>query len=188
MIYKNLKLKKGFTLIELLVVVSIIGLLASIVLTALSSARGRAADAFRISEIHQLQIALDLYYNTHGQYPAGVDDAGVCGYGGYDTTCDSSFISALNADGLFPLTIKDSKDTGTSLSNTVPGGNYMYYKYPAGGLSGNGCPVSNGPFYVLIVVKTDTYGTAKHPQSPGFSCSGRDWQTGVSYVVGKYEQ
>src|SRR3990167_526198 len=52
---------RGFTLIELLVVITIIGLLASVVLARLSSARAKARDARRYSDLLQLQLALELY-------------------------------------------------------------------------------------------------------------------------------
>ena len=65
----NLKNKKGFTLIELLVVISIISLLSSIVLTTLSGARAKARDAKRMSDMLQIKMALDLYYNDNGSYP-----------------------------------------------------------------------------------------------------------------------
>jgi len=68
-ISKN-KLAEGFTLIELLVVVAIIGLLASVVLASLKTARTKARDAERKETIHQIQTALELYYNDNGQYPA----------------------------------------------------------------------------------------------------------------------
>ena len=60
---------RGFTLIELLVVIAIIGILASVVLASLNSAREKSRDARRLSDIRQLQLALELYYDTHGQYP-----------------------------------------------------------------------------------------------------------------------
>ncbi len=64
------KNKKGFTLIELLVVIAIIGLLSTLSILALNQARARARDAKRISDIKQIQTALELYYNDAGQYPA----------------------------------------------------------------------------------------------------------------------
>jgi prepilin-type N-terminal cleavage/methylation domain-containing protein len=60
---------KGFTLIELLVVISIIGLLASVVLASLNTARAKARDAKLLSELNTLTTALGLYYNDHGSYP-----------------------------------------------------------------------------------------------------------------------
>ena len=52
----------GFTLIELLVVIAIIGILASIVLASLNSARQKSRDARRIADIKQIQLALELYF------------------------------------------------------------------------------------------------------------------------------
>ena len=64
------KIKKaGFTLIELLVVIAIIGLLSSIVLVSLNSARAKARDARRISDFKQIQLALELFYDTYNRYP-----------------------------------------------------------------------------------------------------------------------
>ncbi len=64
-----MKAPKGFTLIELLVVIAIIGILASIVLVSLSSARAKSRDGQRISELKEMQKALELYYSDHGRYP-----------------------------------------------------------------------------------------------------------------------
>ncbi len=67
----------GFTLIELLVVISIIGLLSSIVLTSVNSARAKARDARRRADIKQVQTALEFYYDTNNAYPSiGTDDVG----------------------------------------------------------------------------------------------------------------
>jgi len=61
--------KKGFTLIELLVVIAIIGLLSTLSVVALNSARARSRDARRVSDVKQIQTALEMYYNEVNQYP-----------------------------------------------------------------------------------------------------------------------
>jgi len=61
--------KKGFTLIELLVVVAIIGLLATMSIVALNTARAKARDAKRVGDVKQIQTALELYYNDNSGYP-----------------------------------------------------------------------------------------------------------------------
>jgi len=65
---KNNK-KRGFTLIELLVVIAIIGILSSVVLASLNSARLKARDARRVADLKQIQIALELYYDANTKYP-----------------------------------------------------------------------------------------------------------------------
>src|SRR6185503_18040773 len=64
------KNQKGFTLIELLVVIAIIGLLASVVLLALNSARAKSRDAKRLADIRQVISGLELYFNDCNSYPA----------------------------------------------------------------------------------------------------------------------
>lgn len=88
----NSSYNKGFTLIELLVVIAIIGLLSSIVLASLNTARVKARNAKRFSDFRQIQIALDAYYNDHGSYPppypagwSGVDTGGCNGNAGNGT-------------------------------------------------------------------------------------------------------
>lgn len=59
---------RGFTLIELLVVISIIGVLSSVVLASLNTARAKARDAKRRADLRQLEIALEFHYDIHGSY------------------------------------------------------------------------------------------------------------------------
>ena len=66
-------MKKGFTLIELLVVISIISLLSSIVLASVNNVRSKARDTVRISNLKQIQTAIELYYSSSGHYPTPGD-------------------------------------------------------------------------------------------------------------------
>lgn len=63
-------MKKGFTLIELLVVIAIIALLSTLAVVALGSARQKSRDAKRLSDIKQVQTALELYFTDQNGYPA----------------------------------------------------------------------------------------------------------------------
>lgn len=65
--------KRGFTLIELLVVISIIALLTLGILAALDAARAKGRDAERISDLKQIQVALELYYAQNKEYPDNLD-------------------------------------------------------------------------------------------------------------------
>jgi prepilin-type N-terminal cleavage/methylation domain-containing protein len=73
---KNIVKNNGFTLIELLVVIAIIGILSSIVLASLVSAREKAKNTAITAEVHQLKLALEIYYNDNGSYPIGSDTTG----------------------------------------------------------------------------------------------------------------
>lgn len=67
--------QRGFTLIELLVVIAIIGILSSVVLASLNSAREKSRDAKRVSDIKQLQLALELSFDDNGNYPTSISVA-----------------------------------------------------------------------------------------------------------------
>lgn len=65
-------MRKGFTLIELLVVIALIGILSTLILANLNSARERSRDVQRKNDLRSIQTALRLYYNDAGGYPASL--------------------------------------------------------------------------------------------------------------------
>jgi type II secretion system protein G len=129
-----IKKTRGFTLIELLVVVAIIGLLASVVLASLNTARAKARDTKRISDIKQIQTALALYYNTYGQYPS----SGECGA----TLPNASWSNSVEClsggrwlrDSITDLSSFIPLDPIDSINqNNWPRGAYYYYSRAYGG-------------------------------------------------------
>ena len=174
----NFKIK-GFTLIELLVVVAIIGLLSSIVLASLNSARTKARDTRRLLDMRQIQTALALYKDSYGCYPNNTDTADCSGW-------DTGFNGGQGSGDIFiqPLETANliSKTPGDSVTISSCGG-YRYYRYGAGS---SGCDVSRGAFFVLGVTDMETSGRP-YPSSPGWSCPSRNWQNEFDWVVGGFE-
>jgi prepilin-type N-terminal cleavage/methylation domain-containing protein len=73
--------QKGFTLVELLVVISIIGVLATLVLLQLGTARARARDTKRIADINQIRTAAESYFEDNsGTYPTAIDQTSLGKY------------------------------------------------------------------------------------------------------------
>jgi len=88
--------RKGFTLIELLVVIAIIGILAAIVLVSLNTARSKARDTRRVADVSQVQLALEMYYDSKGAYPP----QGAAGAIAYASTTACPAATCLAADNL----------------------------------------------------------------------------------------
>lgn len=80
---KSRHVHSAFTLVELLVVIAIIGLLSTVAVVSLSSARAKARDTKRLADMKQIVTAINLYYEDNGYYPACAAGGGVCSTTGY---------------------------------------------------------------------------------------------------------
>lgn len=64
---------KGFTLIELLMVIVILGVLAGIVVFAVSGIQDKGEESACLADAKSTQVALEAYYAKTGAYPAAND-------------------------------------------------------------------------------------------------------------------
>lgn len=124
-------MKKGFSLVELLVVIAIIASIVALAIPNYLSARQRAKDSKKKTEMAQLKNALRLYYNDFTTYPASfsggvgkINYIAGCGAGGSgQCPCSASvdFASGTSCDTIYMK--KFPSDLGTS----------MYYYRTTGG-------------------------------------------------------
>jgi general secretion pathway protein G len=108
--------ERGFTLIELLVVIAIIGLLSSIVLASLNSARKKSRDARREADLKQLQTALELYFNDNSKYPIVTTSSSVA-----DAT---NGLAAKGLTSTYMTTIPDDPSSGHYYYISTAAGDY----------------------------------------------------------------
>lgn len=88
--------RRGFTLIELLVVIAIIGILSSVVLASLNSARNKGVDASIKSNLANARAEAELFYDTGNTYE------GVCAVTGTNVIGDSVNAADIAYDGNAP--------------------------------------------------------------------------------------
>lgn len=119
---------KGFTLIELLVVIAVIGILASVVMASLNSARVKARNARRNSDIKQLISAFNLGLDGSGTLP----NPGTGSWHCVSATCYEGWASAYPAHATVDAYL--APYLPTKPSDPVGGrgyGGYLYfYNYP----------------------------------------------------------
>ncbi len=128
--------KKGFTLVELLVVIAIIGLLSTVAVVSLGSARSKARDAKRIADMKQFMTALEQYYSDVGGYPPAAAATGtalgvastttsLCGTSGISGTCTgTTYMGMIPA---YPTPPTATACAGSYATPTASTPNYCYF-------------------------------------------------------------
>jgi len=185
--------QKGFTIIELLVVISVISLVASVIMTTLSTARAKGRDARRIADLRQIVNALNLYYQNNGVYPPVTAPIGP---GGWETSL-GNFLPSLVAGQFISSKPADPINQVIAGFNLfVQQGNYYYayYNYPATSAPNYGCSF-NKPFSVIAIKEFEggpkpEYSKAQCGTIPvggcpmgGIATVCRDWSTEFNYSV-----
>ena len=137
--------KRGFTLIELLVVIAIIGILASIVLVSLNSARGKGRDAARISSLQEMAKAIAI--NDTDPAPAMNIAAGTACTTGLDASLCT--LVGTTADGFGSY--KDPSTTGTPCTTSI--GSTCQYA-----IFGDGKPITTQNYEICTYLENGTGG------------------------------
>jgi prepilin-type N-terminal cleavage/methylation domain-containing protein len=111
--------KKGFTLIELLVVIAIIGILSSVVLASLNTARNKGNDAKVKAQLASLRASAEVYYDNQTPNSYGIT-ASTCTTGMFADAVVSPYLSATNLpSGATPTC--QATATAYAVSITLPG-------------------------------------------------------------------
>jgi prepilin-type N-terminal cleavage/methylation domain-containing protein len=170
--------RRAFTLVELLVVIAIIGLLSTVAVVSLGSARAKSRDTKRMADIRQINTAMLMYYNDNGALPnpatlgcsggdtwycLGHGDAGSCWQGNYHgcTALDNAMAPYMAKIPDDPL--NDTAYDGDSYLYIWNGGNQILHwgldevansNLCLGGLSGQwSAAVGNSHYWCQIYIK-----------------------------------
>lgn len=158
-------------MVELLIVLAIVGILSAVVLVSLNSAREKAADTRRKSDLAQIVRALNLYFDAHGNY---MDATSGCGSGGngwfnYENggSYPRSMSGCLKDEGLTGGEIIDPSGAKTT---NVTSQEHVYMKYT--------CSLGT---YVFASLKSEP----RFVDGPtnGTCCAGCDSTYGMNYYV-----
>ena len=119
--------QSGFTLIELLVVIAIIGLLATVTAVSVNAARAKSRDSKRVSDMKQIQKALELSYEPGSGYPV-VSAPVTIGTPSTDVLCAKGASTGFVADTTAANCDAGKVFMGLVPGNAVPGGTAYTYR------------------------------------------------------------
>ena len=179
------KNKKAFTLVELLVVIAIIGLLSTIAVISMSTARAKGRDGVRIADIKQISTALEQYYTDNNSYPGAVAAGNALGSGSGQTNCHTgatnacSCLSSIGFDSTctaptymtnvptYPSVVTTVACAGTYTTPTYAAGQFCYYSDVTSAASAN--------YKLTVTLENGFNGTAAkncvYTNTSGLSCS-----------------
>jgi prepilin-type N-terminal cleavage/methylation domain-containing protein len=186
------KRRKGFTLLELLLVMAIIGTLIGISLILIQESKKRARDLKRISDITQIKLALQTYYEMMGKFPNCSEPTppnppecepdpveGGWDVGNISQGADDNFILALVTKGII----------GNVPIETFPGFqdevSYRYFYYSAEDLAEMGGICEGKPFYILAakLEKPQENYNVQDEVDPCYSSINSFWEDSYWYVI-----
>lgn len=145
---------RGFTLVELLVVTAIIGFFASIVLVNVNTARAKARDVTKQSDLLYISLAIRSHYEIYGGMPSATFNS--------QGSCQTSNSNAYNEF------MRHLVDEGflTSIPKSPPGDEYCIYNYGP-----------NNSIGVIVVTSLE----AVPNTTTGIPPSCRPWSAGANW-------
>jgi prepilin-type N-terminal cleavage/methylation domain-containing protein len=118
---------RGFTLIELLIVIAIVGVLSTVVLASLNSARAKARDSARISNVKEVQKALAIFHSDYGSYPVSATWSGNgSDYGSLSNTGVNGYIPNLAPTYIKELPIDPNQTASNGYIYKSNGSDYFF--------------------------------------------------------------